>query len=244
MPLGIDVPAIIAGKAGAASAPWWATPLVAGAFALLGVAIAQFITISLERRRNRRDDQRRLDTALRTATLEYLDALQSYATFVTSLTVGRVLITGQPGIVGVEDEFSRWSAKARAIDSAGAQLGLAAQAELLAVANEVHEPINRFNIAAQGGPMTERLKYGHADEVYSLIPRLRNAVRMHLGLDSLPNRNLLLLNTPQIDSATLIAVGGRPTAADHLGDAHRAPGVRKQTGLAEGYERSAACVYT
>jgi hypothetical protein len=168
--------------------PWWATPLVAGAFALLGVAIAQLITLTLERRRNKREDARRLDAALRPAALAYLDALQSYATFVTSLTIGNLLITGKPSIVGVEDEFTLWSKHSHEISDAQAQLSLAARGELLTLAGEVHEPMHRFNIAAQQGPMTAELKYTHAEEVYDLIPRFRNAVRVHLGLDGLPVR--------------------------------------------------------
>ncbi|MFI8593831.1 hypothetical protein ACIGCK_05295 [Microbacterium sp. NPDC078428] len=166
--------------------PWWATPLVAGVFTLLGIAIAQLVALRLERRRHRREDERRLDAALRPAALAYLDALQRYATFVTSLTVGEVLITGRPSVVGVEDEFMRWSKHAHAIDDALAQLSLAASSKVLAAANRVQEPMHVFNLAAQGRPMTERLKYSHADEVYTLAPQFRNVVRLRLGLDQLP----------------------------------------------------------
>lgn len=168
--------------------PWWAAPLVAGTFALIGIVIAQLVALQLERRRHRREDERRLDSALRPAALAYLDALQKYATFVTSLTVGEVLITGQPSVAGVEDEFMRWSRHSHAIDDALAQLGLAGSGEVLAVANRVHEPMHRFNLAAQGVPMTERLKYGHADEIYTLAPQFRNVVRERLGLDRLAER--------------------------------------------------------
>ena len=172
--------------------PWWAAPLVAGILALIGIVIAQMVALRLERRRHRREDERRLDSALRPAALAYLDALQKYATFVTSLTVGKVLITGQPSVIGVEDEFMRWSRHSHAIDDALAQLGLAASGEVLAVANQVHEPMHRFNLAAQGVPMTERLKYGHADEIYTLAPQFRDVVRERLGLDRLAGRRTSL----------------------------------------------------
>lgn len=168
--------------------PWWAVPIVGGIFALIGVGIAQSVSVRLDRGRRAREDERRLDAPLREASLKYLAALQSYATFVTSLTVGELLITGLPSILEHPSEFDRWSECQHEIDDALALLSLAAPADLLTQAGAVHEPSYRFNIAAQKQPITERLKYQHADEIYNLIPAYRNAVRKHLGLEPIPER--------------------------------------------------------
>jgi hypothetical protein len=55
-----------------AGAPWWATPLVAGVFALLGVAIAQIVSVRLDRRKREREQAVRLDSAVREAISSYL----------------------------------------------------------------------------------------------------------------------------------------------------------------------------
>ena len=79
-----------------ANTPWWAVPLIGGAFAILGVLIAQSVTLRLERRRHTREDHHRLDAALRESALAYIEAVHTYATFVTALNVGDVLIHGGP----------------------------------------------------------------------------------------------------------------------------------------------------
>ncbi|MFF7931816.1 hypothetical protein [Streptomyces sp. NPDC007940] len=164
--------------------PWWATPALAGMFALIGVAVAQAIALRTERRRRDREDHHRLTAPLRETSLKYISALASYATYITSLNVGRVLITGQP--VKVNDSFWRYSELSRAVDDAIADLTLTAPASLIAAAERFNEPWSEFNRAAQGVPVTERMKYAHADDVYNLIAPFRNAVRSHLGLDVLP----------------------------------------------------------
>ncbi|WP_432068989.1 hypothetical protein [Streptomyces sp. C10-9-1] len=164
--------------------PWWATPALAGMFAVIGVAIAQAIALRTERRRRDREDHHRLATPLREASLKYISALASYATYITSLNVGHVLITGQPA--KVNDPFWVYGEKSRAVDDAIADLTLTAPAALIAAADKFNDPWEVFNRAAQGVPMTEQVKYTHADEIYNLIAPFRNAVRSHLGLDALP----------------------------------------------------------
>lgn len=164
--------------------PWWATPLVGGCFALVGVAVAQAIAVFMERRRRHREDHHRLDAPLREAALKYIAALQSYATYITTLSVGERLITGKP--VRRDDAMWHYSEHMHAVDEAIAELTLAAPADLIAIADEFHGPSIAFNVEAQRGPVTERMKYQHADDVYNLISPFRNAVRVHLGLKAMP----------------------------------------------------------
>ena len=83
-----------------AADPWWATPLLAGAFALIGVGIAQTIAVLLDRHRRHREDHHRLDAPLRETALKYISAVQSYATFITSLSE-RLINRAGPGWGGV-----------------------------------------------------------------------------------------------------------------------------------------------
>ncbi|WAU84881.1 hypothetical protein O1Q96_37445 [Streptomyces sp. Qhu-G9] len=163
--------------------PWWATPALAGMLALIGVAIAQAIALRTERRRRDREDHHRLATPLRETSLKYISALGSYATYITSLNVGRVLITMQPA--KVDDPFCVYSERSRAVHDAIADLTLTATSSLIAAAERFNEPWSEFNRAAQGVPVTEQMKYAHADDIYNLIAPFRNAVRSHLGLDAL-----------------------------------------------------------
>ena len=66
--------------------PWWATPLVAGVFALIGVGIAQCISIRLDRRRRREEQARRLDAAVREAITAYLADLWRLTQAIVGLT--------------------------------------------------------------------------------------------------------------------------------------------------------------
>jgi hypothetical protein len=75
----------------------------------------------------------------------------------------------------------------RAVDDAIADLTLTASPRLLGLANQFREPSLRFNLAAQGVPISESAKYGHADEASNLIQPFRNAVRQHLGQELLPS---------------------------------------------------------
>jgi hypothetical protein len=54
--------------------PWWGTALVAGLFGLVGVAVAQFVAVRLERTRHRREDTRRWHSERRQTYAEFLAA--------------------------------------------------------------------------------------------------------------------------------------------------------------------------
>jgi hypothetical protein len=167
-------------------APWWAIPLVGGIFALLGVGAAQTITLRLDRRRRQREDERRLDSVLREVATQYLDATQSYATFVTTLAVGEVLIDTTSGPVEINSWFWRYSAETRAVTDAIGALELVAPKVILDFAERAEPLMNDFNLRVQDVPITERLKYSHADAIYNLQGPFRNQVRKHFGLMPLP----------------------------------------------------------
>lgn len=69
-----------------ADSPWWAIPALSGAFAFVGVLMAQFVTVYLDRRRSRREDHQRWHGERRVAYGAFMKALrQSESAFLDAL---------------------------------------------------------------------------------------------------------------------------------------------------------------
>jgi hypothetical protein len=54
--------------------PWWGTPLMTGIFAFLGVLLAQGVTVFIDARRGRREDDRRWHADRREIYVEFISA--------------------------------------------------------------------------------------------------------------------------------------------------------------------------
>lgn len=68
--ISVVTPTPVAPAAPVASAPWWAVPLVAGAFLIIGALIAFVSTAASDRRKLAREDRRQWDKEVRDAYVE------------------------------------------------------------------------------------------------------------------------------------------------------------------------------
>jgi len=69
---------IYAAQEASSGAPWWATAILSGTFALAGVGLGGFINWRFERGRRNREQLRRMDTAVRETSAQLLTAVASY----------------------------------------------------------------------------------------------------------------------------------------------------------------------
>jgi hypothetical protein len=179
-------PSIVVHVVAAGGAPWWATPLVGGLFALIGVAVAQCIGWRMEKGRvrrehaleaNRRDREqaRRLDAALREAATSFLAALREYRYWATR---SAEVLEGSDGETRMRAIMEHaWKVLPLLND-----LELVAPADVLIAARKLRQEVNNFLSLTTPRPATLGTRSQHVIHLDVIEQEVRARVRAHFSL--------------------------------------------------------------
>jgi len=160
---------------GAATAPWWGVPIVAGAFTLVGVALSQLAGYFSDKRRVERDDLRRWDGELRQVVVRCSQIL-------LAIEERTILSWGEDASIEVDDRIyhQRYTELLQAL----VELDLIAP---VGVSEAAHA-------AAEAATSAERWSSSEQELFHRYVTARRNfvnAIRTHLGVEILPEPRYL-----------------------------------------------------